>query len=110
MKFTEHTKVKIDETCTVLWNHEDKKVSDMPTKTIHGEKYYELASGDDVKRREGASYKEGDTFYLKENDKTVIIKEEYDHWRALARVHIFNGDEHRSEVMTRTGNIHIRCW
>ena len=110
MKFTEHTKTKIDNTCTVLWEHEDKAVGSMPTKTINGEKYYELAKGDSVKKREGASYKDGDTFYLKENDKTVIIKEEYDHWRALARVYIYNGDECRSEVMTRTGNIFVRCW
>ena len=108
MKFTEHTKMTLDETCTVLWENQDVKVSSLPTKEINGETYFLLAEGNSVKKIEGTSYQDGDKLYLKKGCKNEIIKEDYDHWRSMAKTFVFNGDKlHRYE---RCNNLHIRCW
>lgn len=108
MKFTEHTKLVLDNTCTVLWNHEDKQVSSLPTKTINGETYYLLAENDSVKVLEGANYKDGDKLYLKDGCKNEIIKEDFDHWRAMAKTFVFNGED--KYIYQRSNNYYVRCW
>ena len=61
----------------------------MQTKTINDEIYYKLDNGPLVKVHEGIGYKDGDTFYLKKDCKNEIVKEEYDHWRAMAKIFVF---------------------
>lgn len=105
-----HLPFTLTDKCTVLWNHEDKKVSGMATKTINDETYYKLDDGPLVKVHEGVEYKDGDTFYLKKDCKNEIIKEEYDHWRAMAKIFVFNEDKMNTMAQRRSNNLHIRCW
>ena len=108
MKFNEHTKLKLDKTCTVFFNHKDTEVSSLPSKTINNEIYYLLAQGDTVKVLEGAEYEDGDKLYLKEGARNEIIKEDYDHWRAMTPMFLF--DKNNKNKALRCNNIYIRCW
>ena len=100
----------LTDTCVVLWNHEEKAVSSLPTKTIGDSTYYLLAEGNELQRLLGISYQSGDKLYLKKEDKNEIIKEDFDHYRAMAKVYVYNENNKNNAATTRSNLLHVRCW